>query len=90
VPAPQLLFAITVAGEAPDYRMLTEILQSVLGHIGLTNGIIDGLMQQLRAQHWAAPPGAGCKLSLERQGDEIEIVVSQQGREWRTACAIPD
>ena len=90
MPAPQLLFAITVAGEAPDYQMLTEILQSVLGHIGLTNGIIDGLMQQLRAQQWEAPLAAGCNLRLERQGGELELVVSQQGREWRTACAIPD
>jgi len=90
VPAPQFVFAIAVAGEAPDYQMLTEILQSVLGHIGLTNGAINGLMQELRAQQWALPPGAGCNLRLERQGGALEVVVSQQGREWRTACAIPD
>ena len=90
MPAQQFLFAITLAGEAPDHQMLTEIMRSVLGHIGLTNGAIDSLMQELRAQHWASPPGPGCNLRLQRQGGEIEIVVSQEGREWRTACAIPD
>ena len=90
MPAPQFLFAITVAGEAPDYQMLTEIMQSVLGHVGLNNGTIDRLLQELRAQRWALPPGAGCNLRLQRQGHELEIVVSHQGREWRTACAIPD
>jgi hypothetical protein len=88
VPATELVFAITISGEAPDHQMLTEILQSVLGHIGVAVGDIDRLLQALQGQAWAGSPGGGCDLRFERQGGELQMVVSQQGREWRMACAI--
>ena len=88
--ASEFLFEITLSGETPDHQMLTDIMRAVLGHAGVKAGDIDRLLGELRAQHWASPPGPGCRLRLERQGDELQIVVSQQGREWRTACAIPD
>jgi len=89
VPATEFLFQLTLSGEAPDDEMLTDIMKSVLARVGLHAGDVDRLLRELRAQHWASPPGTGCNLRLLRQGDEIQVVVSQQGREWRIACAIP-
>jgi len=87
---PEFLFAITLSGEAPDHQMLTDIMRAVLGHVGVTGDDIDRLREELRASHWATPPGAGCNLQLRANGAEVQVVVSQQGREWRTACPISD
>jgi hypothetical protein len=90
VPAPEFLFAITLSGRAPDYQMVTDVLRAVLGRAGLKDDAIDRLLQELRAQHWTSPPGPGCNLQLHANGAEVLVVVSEQGREWRTACPIPD
>jgi hypothetical protein len=90
VPAPEFLFAITLSGEAPDDRMLADIMRAVLGHAGVKAGEIDRLLGELRAQRWASPPGPGCELRLQPNGGEVVVLVSQQGREWRMACPIAD
>jgi hypothetical protein len=90
VPAPQFLFAITLSGEAPDDQMLTDIMRAVLGHAGVKTGHVDRLLGELRALHWASPPGPGCQLRLQPNGTEVVVLVSQQGREWRMACPITD
>jgi len=90
VPASEFLFAITLFGDAPEHQMLTDIMRAVLGHAGVNAPAIDRLLQELQAQQWAAPPGSGCKLRLQPNGAEVVVLVSQQGREWRTACPIAD
>jgi hypothetical protein len=90
VSASEFLFAITLSGEAPEHQMLSDIMRTVLGHVGVDALAIDRLMQELRAQQWAAPPGPGCNLRLQANGAEVVVLVSQQGREWRTACPIAD
>jgi hypothetical protein len=90
VSAPEFLFAITLSGEAPDHRMLTDIMRSVLGHAGVKDDEIDRLLQELHQRQWGSPPGPGCNLQLQANGNQVVVVVSEQGREWRTACPIPD
>jgi len=90
VPASQFLFEITLSGEAPEDQMLTDIMRAVLGHAGVKAGDIDRVLGELRAQRWASPPGPGCQLRLEPNGQEVVVLVSQQGREWRMACPIID
>ena len=87
---PEFLFAITLSGEAPDHQMLTDIMRAVLGHAGVKGDAIDRLLQELVARQWASPPGPGCNLQLQANGAEVVVVVSEQGREWRTACPITD
>jgi hypothetical protein len=62
----------------------------VLSRAGVKDDAIDRLLQELHAQHWASPPGPGCNLQLQANGAEVLVVVSDHGREWRTACPIPD
>ena len=88
--ASEFLFAIALSGEAPDHQMLTEIMRAVLGHAGVKDPDIARLLQELRAEHWASPPGPGCQLRLQANGAQVVVLVSQQGREWRTACPITD
>jgi hypothetical protein len=86
VPAPEFLFAISLSGGAPDQQMLTDVMRAVLGRAGVKDDAIERLLQELHAQ----PPGPGCNLQLQANGAEVLVVVSEQGREWRTACPIPD
>ena len=86
MPAPEFLFDIAVSGEAPDHRMLTDIMRSVLGYVGLTGDAADRLLEHMQAQQHPAAAGGPCRLRLEAEGGELRIVLSQQGREWRTAC----
>ena len=88
--ASEFLFEITLSGETPDHQMLTDIMRAVLGHAGVKAGDIDRLLGELRAQHWASPPGPGCQLRLQPNGEEVVVLVSQQGHEWRMACPIAD
>jgi hypothetical protein len=90
VPAPEFLFAITLSGEAPDHEMLTDIMRAALGRAGVNDDAIERLLQELRARHLVSPPGASCNLQLRSNGNEVLVVVSDQGREWRWACPIPD
>jgi hypothetical protein len=90
VPAPEFLFAITLSGEAPDHRMVTDIMRTVLSHAGVKTDDVDRLLQELHARHWASPPGPGSSLQLQANGEEVLVLVSEQGREWRTACPIRD
>ena len=90
MPAPEFLFAISLSGGAPDHQMLTDVMRAVLGRAGVKDDAIDRLLQKLYAEHWASPPGPGCNLKLHANGAEVLVVVSEQGREWRTACPIPD
>jgi len=70
--------------------MLAEVMRTVLGRAGVKDDAIDRLLQELYAHHWATPPGPGCNLKLQANGAEVLVVVSEQGREWRMACPIPD
>ena len=88
--ATEFLFAISLSGEAPDRQMLTDVMRAVLGHAGVHADEIDRLLVELVARQWASPPGPDCNLRLLGNGDEVVVVLSQQGREWRTACPIPD
>jgi hypothetical protein len=90
VPAPEFLFAISLSGGAPDRQMLTDVMRAVLSRAGVKDDAIDRLLQELDGQHWASPPGPGCNLQLQANGAEVLVVVSDHGREWRTACPIPD
>jgi hypothetical protein len=90
VPAPEFLFTIALSGDAPDHQMLTDVVRTVLGRAGVKDDEIERLLQELQARHWASPPGPGCNLQLQAIGNEVLVVVSWQGREWRTACPIPD
>ena len=89
MPAPEFLFAITLNGEAPDHQMLTEIMRTVLGKVGVKDDAIERLLQELYG-HMGSAPGPGCNLRFHANGNEVQVVVSGQGREWRTACPIPD
>jgi hypothetical protein len=89
VPAPEFLFAITLTGEAPDDQMLTDIMRTVLGKVGVKDEAIERLLQELHG-HMGSPAGPGCNLRFQANRDELLVVVSDRGREWRTACPIPD
>ncbi|HUK32653.1 MAG TPA: hypothetical protein VLV86_02015 [Vicinamibacterales bacterium] len=96
--APEFQFGITLAGGAlgPDDHvshaantLLVDVFRSVLWQVGLSGDAADRLLEQLLAAHRAAPAGDSCTLRFVAHAGQIEIALSQAGRQWRTSCPVP-
>ena len=83
--ADDFAFALTLSGHARDSEMLTDVLRTVLGHAGYAGETLERLVKQVTAVRAAGTPGA---IRFEARGGELQIMVSQAGREWRTACPL--
>ncbi len=100
MPAPEFQFGITLSDGASatntpeDDRggvanaLLVDVFRSVLWQVGVSGDAADHLLEQLLAVHRAAPAGAWTVRFVARAG-QIEIALSQAGRDWRTSCPVP-
>ncbi len=82
---------MTLDAGAPNHEavtMLTDVLRRVLAHAGLAGEAAERLVDQLLEAREALPAGA-CKLNFAAHAGELEIVLSQAGRDWRTSCPVP-
>jgi hypothetical protein len=67
--------------------MLTAVLRTVLAHAGYADDALERLVKQIngvREGRTAQP----CDVRFQARGGELQIVVSQAGREWRTTCPL--
>jgi hypothetical protein len=85
VAADDFAFALTLSGHAHDSEMLTDVLRTVLGHAGYAGDTLERLVKQVNAVRADGKPGA---IRFQAHGGELEIVISQAGREWRTTCPL--
>lgn len=89
---PEFLFALALSDEASFDRMLTDIADAVLIHLGFARQTVDGLVADLRGALVAAA-GAGlqpCAVRFSVHAGEMEIVVAHEGAaEWRTRRTLP-
>ena len=83
--ADDFAFALTLSGHAHDSEMLTDVLRTVLGHAGYAGDTLERLVKQVNAVRADGKAGA---IRFQAQGGELEIVISQAGREWRTTCPL--
>jgi hypothetical protein len=65
--------------------MLTDVLRTVLGHAGYAGDTLERLVKQVGAVRTDGKPGA---IRFQAQDGELQIVVTQSGREWRTTCPL--
>ena len=82
---------MTLDASAPNHEvvaMTTDVLRRVLAHAGLTGEAAERMVDQLLTAREALPAGA-CKLKFSAHAGELEIVLSQAGRDWRTSCPVP-
>ena len=79
---------MTLSGAASDEAMMSAVCRSVLGQVGLNGEAADHLIDELVAERAAAPAGA-CTLHFAAHAGELQIVLSQAGRDWRTSCPVP-
>jgi hypothetical protein len=87
VAAHDFAFALTLSGHAHDSDMLTAVLRTVLAHAGYADDALERLVKQIngvREGRTAQP----CDVRFQARGGELQIVVSQAGREWRTTCPL--
>jgi hypothetical protein len=85
VAAADFAFALSLSGYAHDSEMLIDVLKMVLGHAGYSGDTLERLVKQVSA---VRPDGKPCAVRFEAQGGELQIVVSQAGRDWRTTCPL--
>ena len=83
--ADDFAFALTLPGHAHDSEMLTDVLRTVLGHAGYAGDTLERLVKQVSGVRL---DGSACAVRFEGRGGELQIVVSQAGREWRTTCPL--
>jgi hypothetical protein len=69
--------------------LLVDVFRTVLWQVGLSGDAADRVLEQLLDAYRAAPAGADCTVRFVARGGEIEIALSQAGREWRTSCPVP-
>jgi hypothetical protein len=79
---------MTLSGGVADARVLADLFRSVLAHVGVKGEAGDRLLDQLMTEHRKSP-GADCTLRFTAHAGEIEIALSQAGRDWRTSCPVP-
>ena len=95
MPAPEFHFGITLSGGADGHvdragnALLVDVFRSALWQVGLTGDPADRLLEQLLDVYRAAPAGADCTVRFVAHDGEIEIALSQAGRQWRTSCPVP-
>ena len=93
--APEFHFGITLSGgtnghvDPAENALLVDVFRSVLWQVGLTGDPADRILEQLLTAHRAAPVGADCTVRFVAHAGEIEIVLSQADRRWRTSCPVP-
>jgi hypothetical protein len=80
-------FALTLPGHAQDTEMLIDLLRTVLAHAGYAGDTLERLVRQVSSVR-AVSPLAPCGVRFQARGGELEIVVSQAGRDWRTSCPV--
>jgi hypothetical protein len=80
-------FALTLPGHAHDTEMLADLLRTVLAQAGYAGDTLERLVRQVGARA-AASPAQPCSVRFEARGGELQIVVSQAGRDWRTTCPV--
>ena len=81
-------FSLTLSGHAHDCDMLADVLRTVLGHAGYAGDTLERLVKQVSGVRAAGLPALSCDVRFQARGGELQIVVSQAGREWRTTCPL--
>lgn len=83
---------MTVSGGGLDGAhtdtLVTNIFKSVLSQVGLGGDAAERLIGQVLAARGAAPAGA-CTLRFAAHAGELEIAMSQAGRDWRASYPVP-
>ena len=79
-------FVLSLPGHVHDADMLADLLRTVLAHAGYGGDTLERLVKQVnRAREAASQP---CRVQFLARGGELQIVVSQSGRDWRTSCPV--
>ena len=79
---------MTFTGADPNAHVLIDVFRCVLAHVGLKGEASDRLLDQVMAEHRKGPHG-DCTLRFTAHAGEMQIELSQAGRDWRTSCPVP-
>jgi hypothetical protein len=75
------------SGQA-DGVVIAEVFRHVLAHVGLNGEASERLLDQVMNERRTGLKGA-CTLRFTAHAGELEIALSQAGRDWHTTCPVP-
>ena len=81
-------FTLSVSGHGHDADMLIDLLRTVLAQAGYSGDTLDRLVRQVTSVCAVAAAAQPCDVRIEARDGELQIVVSQSGRDWRTTCPV--
>jgi hypothetical protein len=88
VPAQEFAFTLTLTGHAHNSEIVTNVVTSVLSHVGYAGEALDQIVKQVIAACAKGGATLPCDVHFLAAAGTLEIVVSQAGRDWRTTCPL--
>ena len=68
--------------------VLADLFRHVVAHVGLNGEAAERLLDQVMDERRAAVDG-DCTLRFTAHAGELEITLTQAGRDWHTTCPVP-
>ena len=83
-------FALVLSREDQYGSLLTDVLSTVLGHVGLGPDVVTEVSGAIRRTTAGGPPGAPCRVALTAHGRELHVDVTREGAAaWRITRPLP-
>jgi hypothetical protein len=83
-------FALVLSREDHYGRLLTDVLTTVLGHVGFGPDAVTELNGAIRRAAGGGAPGRPCRVALRAKGRELHVDVTREGASpWRTTRPLP-
>ena len=81
-------FAFTLKLNAHNKEMVTDVVRSVLSHVGYAGDALERIVKEVSAAHAKGHAARPCDVRFRAGAGTLEIVVSRAGRDWRTTCPL--
>ena len=89
---PQFLFSLKVSDQPQLDAMLQAVAKCMLERAGYAPAAIADILATFHRalDQRPAERRSACEIQFRAEAGELQIVVSDAGREWRVARALPD
>ncbi len=88
MPAHEFAFTLTLTGHAHNSEMVSDVVRSVLSHVGYAGDALERIVTQVSAARAKGGTARPCDVRFRAGAGTLEIVVLQAGRDWRTTCPL--
>jgi hypothetical protein len=88
VSAHEFVFTLTLTGHSHNGEIVTDVVRSVLSHVGYAGDALERIVKQVSAARAKGGTALPCDVHFRADAGTLEIVVSQAGLDWRMTCPV--